>query len=100
MTDINNNPDCVIDISEDNAEEALKEEEHMQKKYFNGGKVVLTKINVENKKKKTNIVKKPLVTLYILFINILEKMGIEISHYYDICYFYGFINWLYLFSNE
>ena len=63
MTDDNhNNPDCVIDISEDNVENGLKEDEQLHKKYFNGNKVVLTKINEENKKRKINISKRPLVS--------------------------------------
>jgi hypothetical protein len=65
MTDTNNNSDFVIEIT-DNAEAGLKEEDELQKKYFNGGKVVLTKINVENIKKKSNVVKRPLVSLFFI----------------------------------
>jgi hypothetical protein len=62
MSDTNNNPDCVIEISEDNVEKSLKEEDDLQKKYFNGGKLIYTRVNLDPKKKKSNSVKRPYVS--------------------------------------
>lgn len=64
MSDTNNNPDCVIDITEDNVEKGLNEEEDLQYKYFNGGKVVYSRVIVDPKKKKASIVKRPFVITY------------------------------------
>ncbi len=68
MTDGNHNDShCVIDISEDNLDKGFKEDEQLRKKYFNGDKVVLTKIIETSKKKKIHISKRPLV-IYILLL--------------------------------
>ena len=62
MTDGNHNDShCVIDISEDNLEKGFKEDEQLQKKYFNGNKIVLTKIVETSKKKKISNSKRPVV---------------------------------------
>jgi len=62
MTDCNQNDShCVIDISNDNLDLGFKEDEQLQKKYFNRNKVILTKINETSKKKKINISKRRLV---------------------------------------
>ena len=104
MTDANNNPDCVIEITEDNVEAGLKEDDQLQKKYFNGGKVVLTRINTENIKKKQHTVKRPIVKFinfnqYLLFsFYNLGKMGISIFDHNNNCHFWCFNFWLCLFS--
>jgi len=102
MTDANNNPDCVIELNEDNAEAGLKEEDQLQKKYFNGGKLVLTRINVENIKKKQHPIKRPIVKYlnFILFILIfykLGKMGISIFDDNNYCHILCYNFWIYLF---
>ncbi len=57
------NADSIVEISHDNPSENLKEEDSLTSKYFNGGKVVLTRIEKPNKRNKSKVIKQPIVKL-------------------------------------
>jgi len=68
MNDIENNNESDIDndsttleVIEDNPDKSLKFQESVSKKYFNGGKIQLTKLQVVKKKPIIMNIKKPLV---------------------------------------
>lgn len=65
MTDIEN-LDSTLDIADDGPDDALKKEESIKRKYFNGGQIHLTKLDVPKRNKSQMInVKKPLVSKVI-----------------------------------